>query len=289
MREMLMRSRAAGAPGLWHVGDLTWRYFLMTLRANPANDIRLWHDAQGNLAGFAAFDPSNGSCDWQLRPEARWQGIEDGILEWFDACAATIAPAEPGQKPRSLIGSAFEDDPERIACLERHGYRPYGSGYVHFSRSLLKPIPEPELPNGFRLRGVAGKHEAARRASVHREAFYPSRVSDEGYLRFMDLPGYERNLDVVVVAPDEEFAAFSMAWVDEVNRVGEFEPVGTRPTYRRLGLAHAVQLEGLQRMQAAGADTASVATWADSEPAIALYKSVGFEIVNHELEYSKTL
>ena len=92
MREIVMHSRAAGVPGCWHVGDVVWRHFLMTLRADVAQDVQVWEDAAGLAVGYALFDPYNLSCDWQVRPEARWRGLEEAMLAWVQARAeATLA------------------------------------------------------------------------------------------------------------------------------------------------------------------------------------------------------
>jgi ribosomal protein S18 acetylase RimI-like enzyme len=132
---------------------------------------------------------------------------------------------------------------------------------------------------------VAGQHEHASRAALHRDVFQPSRVTDEGYLRLMGLPGYDPNLDVVAVAPDGTLAAFCICWVDKVNGIGIFEPVGTRPSFRRMGLGRAVMVEGLRRMKACGVHTAMVTTGGSAVEAQGLYESVGFRIVAKEFDY----
>jgi GNAT superfamily N-acetyltransferase len=42
-------------------------------------------------------------------------------------------------------------------------------------------------------------------------------------------------------------------WLDEANKTAEFEPAGTHPGYRRLGLGTAMLLHGMHLARAAGA------------------------------------
>ena len=104
----------------------------------------------------------------------------------------------------------------------------------------------------------------------------------------MQLPGYHPELDVVAIAPDGVIAAFVNGWIDPVNRIGDFGPIGARPAYRRQGLTRAVLLEGLRLMKACGMDRVCVSTGETNTPARRLYQSVGFKIVNKYLDYVRT-
>jgi galactonate dehydratase len=76
----------------------------------------------------------------------------------------------------------------------------------------------------------------ADRAAAQREVWQPwsvGKVSKDDYARLMRLPGYERDLDVVAVAPDGVIAAYVNGWTDPLNRIGDFGPVGARSAYRR--------------------------------------------------------
>ena len=157
-------------------------------------------------------------------------------------------------------------------------------------RSLDGPIPEAAFPPDCQVRAVAEAGEISKRAAAQREVWHPwtvGVVSDDDYAYFMRLPGYHRDLDVVAVTPDGVIAAYVNGWIDPVNRIGDFGPVGARPAYRRQGLTRAALLEGLRRMQARGVDRACVSTDDSNTPAIRLYESVGFKIVNKYLEYVK--
>jgi ribosomal protein S18 acetylase RimI-like enzyme len=98
-------------------------------------------------------------------------------------------------------------------------------------------------------------------------------------------PGYDADLDNIAVREDGVTGAGALVWVDEEQHTAEFEPVGTRPQFQRMGLGRAVQLRGLARMRGRGAQTAFVRTNATNAPAIALYESVGFGIVARSVEY----
>jgi ribosomal protein S18 acetylase RimI-like enzyme len=63
-------------------------------------------------------------------------------------------------------------------------------------------------------------------------------------------------------------------WPDDENGVALFEPVGTRADFRRRGLGAAVCTFGLQRLHEEGMRQAIVCC--DTEPACALYESLGF-------------
>ena len=95
--------------------------------------------------------------------------------------------------------------------------------------------------------------------------------------RILCTPGYAPDLDLVAVAPDGRVAAFAILWLGPAvagRREGHFEPVGTRPEFRRRGLARALLLDGMRRLRAAGATHALVETEDVREGANGLYQTV---------------
>ena len=111
----------------------------------------------------------------------------------------------------------------------------------------------------------------------------------ERYRQMTELSGYEAELGLAVVASDGTEAAFCICWFDPYSASGQFEPVGTLPKFRRLGLAQALIREGVNRLQARGAVQIFVCTYEANEAALALYHAAGFEVIEREQAWMKTL
>ena len=135
------------------------------------------------------------------------------------------------------------------------------------------------------LRTVRGEEDLVGRVEVHRAAFAPSSVVPESYRRVMQAWPYRADLDQVALAPDGNFAAFCLCWLDEANRIGELEPVGTHPDHRRLRLATAVCTLGLRNLQSAGAERAIVYSLPGFRAR--LYEKLGFRTVSRHLQYRR--
>lgn len=273
-----------------HIGDLMWGFFLVTCHLDPQEHFRLWHH-EGKLVGYALLgeDPS---FDCQVLPEFEWSGIETEAMAWTETRLAELRKRDAQRWSAHLTSFARRDNAKRIAFLEQHGFRYRGQfAEVNMLRSLDQPISESALPAGYEVRAVAEAGETSNRAGAEREVWLPWPVGDingDDYARLMRLPDYHRQLDVVAVAPDGVIAAYVNCWIDPVNGIGDFGPVGARPAYRRQGLTRAVLLEGLRRLKARGMDRVCVSTGVSNTPARRLYESVGFRIVNENLDYMRT-
>jgi mycothiol synthase len=231
----------------------------------PADLVQIWEDTHGDILGFVLLFPPFGFFEAQLRPHNRGTALEAELLQWAEQHLPATA------RYSTLVNN---HDTTRLTLLTDLGYVTQGE-WLYVERRLNDPLPHPRLPPGFSVRSVRDEHEAQARAVVLAAAF-DAPPHPEWYQRLMQAPGYVRDLDIVAIAPDQRFAAFGMCWVDQGNRVGQFEPVGTAPEFRKQGLAQAVLYEGLQRMHKHGAERVIVIVETAEEAACALYASVGF-------------
>ncbi len=291
------------APTYLMNSDVAWRL------PGSRGDLRLWYDEIG-LAGYAWFDLI-GPSTFDLRAEIGYDGpVVEDLFHWLAARRREFKPLVPwlielrsteeweraldddlpGADGRELLLqiAAFDRDVERIAHLSSQGFEATEHfGYL-LSRSLDEPIPEPRLPEGWRVRDV-GPSEFEARVAVHRAAWHRSRFSLEQYLKVRAIDVYDPSLDLVAVAPTGEFASYCIGWVDEALGVGSFEPVGTSTQWRRRGLGQQVQYEGLRRMKAKGMHSAKIGTAGFNERAYGLYTACGFELMDKERTYIKAL
>jgi ribosomal protein S18 acetylase RimI-like enzyme len=144
------------------------------------------------------------------------------------------------------------------------------------------------LSPGYVIRAAHGPAEAAALAGVHASSF-GSKWTPEMYRELMGTPGYDPMRELVAIAPDGKFAAFTVMWFDTRNGTGLFEPVGTGSNYRRRGLGTALLAQGMHRMRSAGLHTAMVMYEASNPASGGLYRSVGFEPTWTILDYRKSL
>lgn len=244
-RLAIEQRRVLGLRAGWHPGDLAW-----SLR--DATDVRLWEE-DGDAVAWAWLH--DGELDVDVRHDRG--ALLDEIL------------AEPAAR----TAWAFEDDADSRAVLERHGFVQPGAVLRYFARDLAERPQPPAPPDGFSYR-TAGEGDLAERTDAHREVWHPSRLTEEVYAQVRATPPFRESLDCVVVAPDGRIAGYCLVWPDDENGVGELEPVGVRPAYRRRGLGGAVCTYALSRMWDEGMRKAVVYCMTDE--ACALYASIGF-------------
>ena len=272
-----------------HIGDLLWSIYQNTF-FDPYRNIQLWQTAQGDLLGFAFFDMSRTafSSFIQVHPiQHENTELYDMMLHWLSERAAAGHREDPSKEVLSSV--SYDDDIPLQQALLRHNFIAGDIDMWHFTRRLDNLIPEPILPAGWQVRPVAGENEWAERVAIHRDVWHPSRVTLEAYRRMRGIAGYHPQLDLVAVAPDGVFASYCICWFDPLNQCGEFEPVGTRASFRKQGIGKALIREGLRRLWTLGATSAIVLTNYGNDPARHLYESAGFQIALMDRTYTKHL
>lgn len=295
MKQLLIAGKLASPFSAYvHPGDLDWWVYYDTSGEPLTERVWLWEDAD-RLLGWVFIWPGYSEFDIYAHPAVRATQTAR-ILDWMEIHLPQMTQAHTSGMPEEIAVAAYADDDLMISLLEGRGYRG-APQFVSFSRSLDADLPVPRLPDGFRFLERMDAAYTEQRSAVHASAFTRlnpdgsvasrSKMTPDYYQRFMQAPGYDPDLDVVVVAPDGSFAAFVMAWADSTIKIGEFEPVGTHHDYQRRGLGRAALIEAMRRLRQRGIETATVMTWAKDEGNIAFYQSAGFALCNTLLRFAR--
>jgi mycothiol synthase len=266
--------KEAGPCGYCHVGDLPDRIYAGLRDRHPIGDlVRVWEDATG-VAGIAVAFRLGSAFDAFTAPRLRGNDAEAAMLRW--AGRTTRQHMErAGHADQPVVTDVFGCDGGRATMVRRLGYRRFRL-FDHIAERSLRQVPSSaEVPAGFMIR-PATVDDAEKLAAARNSAFGSGWSRGEYARAVMSKPGYDADREIVAVAPDGRVAAFTVIWLDPLNRVGHFEPVGTDTSFRRRGLARAAMLEGLARMQASGMRSATVEYDATNEAAAALYAGLGF-------------
>jgi ribosomal protein S18 acetylase RimI-like enzyme len=190
----------------------------------------------------------------------------------------------------------FADDAQRIRIVEEAGFESQADvGEDSWSKVLLVRPAEPALPawtapEGFTIRPLRGSEEAQQYVFLHRAVFGSPNMTREWRLRTLRQLAYQPDLDLVVVDPQGQMAAFCICWLDRdcaAGVTGQIEPLGVREAYRGQGLGQAILAEGLRRLSWAGAQRILVETDLYRGPALSLYESAGFQVEREVLVFRK--
>jgi hypothetical protein len=281
MRGLLREGyRLAGHLAYLTVGDLDW-WRCTTNDPEVLSKVRLWFTTEGQLVAFVW--PGDDQIDWMSHPHHR--DLEANILEWAEVeYTPRLSKADKSSDFRVWC---YEQDSQRQSLLSARGYLRSTDYLALHSYSLVRPLTSRSLPVGYSVRAFAGEAEIEARVNVHRATFHPSRMTVEKHRKVMAAPTYRPDLDLVVVAPNGELAAYTIVWWDPLNRMGIFEPVGCHPAHQRRGLASAVLCEGMRRLRKLDATVAYVNSWREDSSGAYTYRSVDFTVTDRMYAWQK--
>lgn len=162
------------------------------------------------------------------------------------------------------------DEPLKEHAKQR-GYTPGEKSWGYWMEYKLDNLPEPDLPDGFRIQSMADENILEKRTKVFGLSFghkdpkeWPSVFS---YQELQKAPDYRKDLDIYVVAPSGEYVACCIVWIDRYNKIARLEPVGSLV----LGMGREVVMEGLRRAFALGTHKAFI------ESNLRFYRAIGFK------------
>ena len=273
-------------------------------------DLHVCKEMGGKLLGFGQLTcdrNENMDCSlwFDVHPSRQASTLESEILQWGERRIREV-----GQNltlPMRLQTRVRSDKPLRRMRLEKQGFVSERC-FLTMARSLDRSCCSFPLPEGFRVRSLYDRGYLApipgNKLKAWVELFNESFVDHWNHhnltvaaaKHWFSNPHYKPELNLVVVAPDGALAAFCVGYLnrEENARTGRNEGwiqlLGTRRSFRRLGLGRAILLAAMRRFQALGIEQVKLAVDAQSlTSATQLYESVGFYSTSKWLTYVKDI
>lgn len=275
--------------------------------ADPGNslpdDSLLAVDPSGQAIAFVSVNVPSGFQDqmqifsWEfVRPEHRGRGIEDFLLDWYEARGRERAAAIGPDLPGLFRKSAYDWQQDRIDRLKAHGYDPIRY-FVELARDLSAPIDPVPLAKAYSLEPWPDDSEAIR--LLHNDAFKDHwgsepHSADDWDRYFLD-EFFRQDLSSIVVADGAPVAylrstAYPHDFEDRGRTEAWVETLGTARDHRKRGLASVLVGRALGAYRDAGFDVAAIGVDSESPTgALRLYEALGFEPERRSISFGKAL
>jgi predicted N-acetyltransferase YhbS len=243
--------------GLWEAADRQWWW--RAPRSTDHQPMPFWYDDYGPVAAAVVNDWSSSTwLDVITLPSVKASLIRE-VFERGQILTADL----------SAVEMLVDDEDEGLqVLLGDNGFRREPGDVTAWVGAAA--IPEiSTLADGYSLH--------ARASNPSPTHHFAQRNGPEVEDRLRQTSLYRPELDLFVVDPYGEIAAYGLFWNDPNTGVGLVEPIGTEEGHRGKGLARNVVTTGIHKLVAAGSERIKVSYDAENAPAVALYLGAGFE------------
>jgi ribosomal protein S18 acetylase RimI-like enzyme len=271
-----------------HIIDLPYR--LSSWALDDPENVGLWFDENQKLVAWATLQSPFWTIDYVCHPEHEPR-LHQEILSWADqrthATRSTIY-----ERPAWFV-MVFSGQTNRIRDLENGGFKCQSDvgdnswSKVLMRRSVQTPVKVYEPRQGFKVRALQGEKEVENYVELHQSVFESKNMTTDWRRRTLKHPDYIPELDIVVESSDGRLVAFCICWFNKDSMTGHVEPLGSHKDFRPYALGRVAFSEGLQRLQALGAQNIFVETDNYRNTAFRLYEAFDFKVIQNVLVYRK--
>ena len=275
-------------------GEETSEEFLRSMKGWPNfdPDQNVWIAEQdGNFVGYGQVLPrtENASSMYVVvRPRQRRQGLGSQLL------ALVLSRLDVNLHNKRILIYANGHNAASLAFLKHHGFEVAGTSGVMLA-SVVE-LPQIEIPAGFAIRRYVDlknpnpaivvqaldqcyKDQVGHHQNVTSAERYIEYYSEEGIHLLFDEGG---NLTGICAAKPEG--------KNDARGVSDLlDAPGVIKEHRSRGYQRFLTVAVMTWLRQKGARPVTLEYWGDDEKAIAIYRGLGFELVNEQLTYHKEL
>lgn len=234
---------------------------------------------------------------WQyVHPERRGMGLEDFLLDWFEARGRRRFAALEGDVPGLFRSGAYDWQQDKIRRLEARGYQPIRY-FSELLQALDGEIEQAPVPDGYAIEPWPDDSDPIR--LLHNEAFqdhWGSEPRTEDMWRRYTLDEFFRQDLSLIATRNGQPAAYLHTAVyphdfeDRGRTEAWVEILGTGRAHRKKGLASALITRALAAYRDDGFEYAAIGVDSDSlTGALRLYESLGFQNEKRSIAFGKPI
>ena len=263
-----------------------------------ADDSRVAATPAGTLAGWAIVPtpPAGGyllHCLGGVRPESRGTGIGRQLLGWQLERAAELWAAAGDTRPWQFHVGVPADDQQTERLCARFGLAPVRY-WFEMERPVADPSPAAILPEGLEIVPYEDRHEGSL-YRAHTVAFaghfgFQDRTQEEWRSR-LQTQNLRPGQSVVAVDSAGEVVSYVISYGSAIDPTRMLMGgIGTRPEWRRKGVASALIAAGFTAYRKAGVQTARLEVdSSNSTGAVGVYERMGFRVVRRSTTFGRLI
>lgn len=266
VRDFLLRIHEPGYKDenwLW----ARWEYMF----SHPALDeqylsrIGIWED-QGRIVAMANYEDSLGYAFFSF--DRAYSFLKQEMLDY--ALQHLCIQDDQGNKVLKVMIN--QNDAEFVNLIKTSGFE---EGPFDPTSVFMDASTDYTLPEGFSVTSLAEDNDLRKLDRVLWRGFNhegePPEDELDGRKKMQSGPNFRHDLNMVVKAPNGDYASYAGMWYEQGTDYVMVEPVATDPTYRKMGLGKAAVLAGIKRCMDLGAKVAYVGSGQQ------FYYSIGFK------------
>jgi ribosomal protein S18 acetylase RimI-like enzyme len=203
----------------------------------------------------------------------------DRVIERAKAIKASFTP----RRVKLAADMTASQRPD-IAHLLENGFERYEGMHV-MSRMTADPILDVSVPPEITVRRtkIATKEEQAAYIQAYNSCFFELPKTLEALRFFLNSPVWTAGTAVAAFDPQGGLVGSVVAYPDEEAGWGVVDDVFVLPEWRRRGIARRLVGEGIKYLREQGLEEARLDVVQTNQPAISLYRSMGYVTINEEV------
>jgi GNAT superfamily N-acetyltransferase len=201
------------------------------------------------------------------------------VIERAEAIKASFTP----RRVKLAADMTASQRPD-IQHLLENGFGRYEGMHV-MSRQTKDLIPDVSIPQEITVRRTKMTAEEEQKAYVraYNGCFFELPKTLEALRFFLDSPVWAAGTAVAAFDPQGGLVGSALAYPDEEAGWGVVDDVFVLPEWRRRGIAKRLVGEGIQYLREQGVEEARLDVVQSNEPAISLYRSMGYVTIDEEV------